>query len=70
MSWSDNFSGECGHKSSNRILLLPRRVEVLTGVRARSASTGGGHNLVVTEESALYSFGFNFDGQLGHGSSV
>ena len=44
-----------------------RRVEALTGVRARSASAGGSRSLVVTEEGALYSFGYGADGQLDHG---
>jgi alpha-tubulin suppressor-like RCC1 family protein len=48
--------------------LLPRRVEALTGARARSASAGVWHSLVVTEEGALYSFGRGEYEQLSHGS--
>ena len=42
-------------------------MEVLAGVRARSASAGAEHSLVATEGGALYSFGPGADGRLGHG---
>ncbi len=42
-------------------------MEALAGARARSASAGEAHCLVVTEEGALYSFGRGVEGQLGHG---
>ena len=38
------------------------------GVRARSASAGASHSLVVTEEGTVYSFGRGYNGQLGHGA--
>jgi hypothetical protein len=68
-SWGWDCFGQCGHGSSNSHGLLPRRVEALTGVGARSASAGRLHSLVVTEKGALYSFGGGFNGQLGHGSN-
>ncbi len=42
-------------------------MDALLSVRVRSASAGAAHNLVVTEEGALYSFGSCEVGQLGHG---
>ena len=63
-SWGDGLYGQCGHGSSRNQQLLPRRVEALTGVWARSALAGFAHSLVGTEEGALYSFG---TGSLGHG---
>jgi len=66
-SWGSASSGECGHVISNGDQLLPRRVEALAGVRARGASAGWNHSLVVTENGALYSFGDGSSGQLGHG---
>ena len=38
--------------------MLSRRVETLAG---------DSHSFVVTEEGALYSFGYGGDGRLGHG---
>lgn len=37
--------------------LLPTRIEAMTRVKARSASVGLDHGLVVTEDGELYSFG-------------
>ncbi len=68
-SWGWNIYGQCGHGSfGDKNQLLPRVVEALAGARIRSASAGGAHSLVVTEEGALYSFGYGSKGQLGHGS--
>jgi alpha-tubulin suppressor-like RCC1 family protein len=67
-SWGRDDRGQCGHGSSGQVQLLPRRVEALVGVWARSASAGCGYSLVVIEKGALYSFGDSSDGQLGHGS--
>ena len=68
-SWGWNNLGQCGHGrlDSDHNQLLPRRAEALVGVRARSASAGTHHSLVVTEDGALYSFGGNDYGQLGRG---
>ena len=65
-SWGFDVFGQCGHGISTQKHLLPRRVDALTGVRARSASTGNLHSLVVTEEGALYSVGSGSQEILGH----
>ena len=52
-SWGWDMYRQCGHGSSADHQLLPRRVEALADVRARSASAGYYHSLVVTEEGAL-----------------
>ena len=67
-SWGWDYFGQCGHGGSVGNQLTPRRVEALTGVRARSASAGFVHSFVVTEGCALYSFGDGANWQLGHGS--
>lgn len=51
------FSWGAPHGVYEDSQLLPRFVEALTGVRARSASAGGCNCLVGTEDGALYSFG-------------
>ena len=67
-SWGSDAFGQCGHGSASEDELLPRRVGALTGARARSASAGCLHSLVVTEDGAMYFFGRGYEGQLGHGS--
>ncbi len=59
---------ESDRDCSDQDQLLPRSVEALTVARARSASAGGWHNLIVTEEGALHLFGMSFEWRLGHGS--
>ena len=66
-SWGFGRNGQCGHGQSRGNQKLPRRVDALTGVRVRSASTGDSHSLVVTEEGGMYSFGYGLF--LGHGGS-
>ena len=43
-------------------------MEVLAGVRVRSASAGSSHYLAVTIKGALYSLGMGGNRQLGHSS--
>ena len=64
--WGMNDKGQCGYGSSGDNQLLPRRVVPLAGVRARSASAGTKHSLIVTEEGTVYSFGAGSRGELGH----
>ena len=65
--WGWAHCGQCGHGSSGQRQVLPRIVDALTGARARNASAGDVHRLIVTEEGALYSFGRGKFGILGHG---
>ena len=69
-SWEWDVYSPCGHGSPSNHKPLPRRVDALMGVRARSASAGDMHSLVVIEEGALYSFGCGSRGNLGRGSNV
>jgi alpha-tubulin suppressor-like RCC1 family protein len=64
-SWDLGGYRHCGHGFNGLSQLLPRRVEALTGVRARSASAGGTHSLVMTEEGVVYSCGRDEYGHLG-----
>ncbi len=66
-SWGRDHHGQCKHGSDRRIVLLPRGVGSLACIRVSRASAGNFHSLVVTEEVALYSFGYGGEGQLGHG---
>lgn len=44
----------------------PTRIGAMDGIKVRSASAGYAHVLLVTEGGALYAFGENSFGQLGH----
>ena len=72
-SWGWNKEGQCGHKESV-VVRRPMRVEYKHGsgnaIRARSASAGQRHSLIVTEAGSLYSFGMDAYGQLGRGETT
>ena len=68
-SWGRELEGACGHgRNWITSTSLPRKIESLTGIRARNAFAGGGHSLVLTEEGEVYTFGRGHNGQLGHGN--
>ena len=50
--WGWDAAGQCGNWSYGSYHVLPRRVEALVGIKARSASADGLHSLVVTETGA------------------
>ena len=49
---------------------IPRRVDALLQHRVVGVALGHGFTLAVTDAGAVFSFGYNEDGALGHGSSV
>ena len=54
-------------QGESRVVAVPTVVPGLAAVRVSSVSLGGFHTLALSEERAVYSFGFGADGQLGHG---
>jgi RCC1 and BTB domain-containing protein len=66
-----NDNGQCGHGTTNRISTLTQ-VEALKGrvVTQVHAYNGCEHALVVTDDGKLLSFGYNYRGQLGHGTTA
>ena len=65
-SWGSGGFGRLGHgDEQNR--LLPKKVDALTGQRVVAVSAGGVHNLVITADGAVWSWGGGGGGPLGHG---
>ena len=66
-----NDNGQCGHGNKSRVSQLSL-VEGLKGKRVVQvhAYNGCEHTFCVTEEGELYSFGYNYRGQLGHGTTT
>ena len=65
-SWGRNRFGQCGADDVLfPHLVFPRQVEAFMDKRARSASAGERHSLVVTDTGELYSFGDTSHGRLG-----
>ena len=58
--------GRLGH-GDGEDQLVPKVIEALRGVRVVAIAAGGVHNMVLTDEGEVLSFGLGEDGQLGHG---
>lgn len=61
--------GRLGHGVACANELFPRIVAAL-GAGLKQASCGGAHCAVVTDEGALWTFGINNNGQLGHSDDL
>jgi len=49
---------------------VPRLVEALVGKKVVGVSAGSEHTAVWTEEGELFTFGYGYDGRLGHGGQA
>ena len=68
-SWGDNSNGQLGNgtKTNSKV---PVQVSGLTGLTVTDIAAGGFHSLAVTSTGAVWSWGFNSDGQLGNGTAT
>lgn len=73
-SWGIDEFGQCGHGAISRPTFgynqpTPKRIQAMAGecTRARNASAGKHHSIIVTETGSIYSFGRGTEGALGHG---
>ena len=66
MSWGGGYSGQQGH-GDRQPQLEPKKVEALAGERVVAVSAGAEHNLALTADGAVWSWGRGCLGQLGHG---
>jgi len=65
-SWGGGGFGTLGH-GDWQDQLLPRKVEAFAGQRVVAVSAGGFHNLAITADGAVWSWGDGGLGKLGHG---
>ena len=65
-SWGGGAYGRLGHGDEQN-QLLPKKVDALTGQRVVAVSAGGVHNLVITADGGVWSWGTGDFGKLGHG---
>jgi len=66
-SWGTCYFATLGH--GRAVGNVPMRVQALMGHCVLSVSSGYEHCLAVTEAGAVFSWGWNFHGQCGHGIS-
>jgi len=65
-SWGWGTFGMLGHGDQQN-QLLPKKVEAMAGRRVVAVSAGAYHNLALTADGAVWSWGQGAFGQLGHG---
>lgn len=68
LSWGDNFYGQLGNGTSGTDVLAATPVAGLTGFVAVSA--GGYHSLALRSDGTVWSWGSNWYGQVGDGSTT
>jgi len=65
-SWGSGCDGKLGHGDEQH-QLLPKEVEAFPDQRVVAVSAGQYHNLALTADGAVSSWGFGGGGRLGHG---
>jgi len=65
-SWGSGGFGQLGH-GDQQSQPLPKKVEAFAGRRVVAVSAGYSHNLAITADGAMWSWGSGGVGQLGHG---
>ncbi len=69
-AWGDNSLDELGNGSAAANSSTPVVVSLPTGIVVRAIAEGQFHSLALTSTGAVYGWGFNNDGQLGHGDKL
>ena len=65
-SWGKGGWGQLGHGDQQN-QPLPKKVEAFAAQRVLAVSAGGDHNLALTADGAVWSWGEGVFGKLGHG---
>jgi len=68
-SFGHNHWGQLGHGDTAE-RRLPARIEGLPSIPAVAITAGDNHSIILLENGAVYSFGANAFGQLGHGDTT
>ena len=74
-AWGFNYHGEIGNSINNsmenkanpiptQVLLEPNNAS--TGLKAKQVSAGGNHSLAIDENTNIWAWGFNHNGELGN----
>ena len=67
-TWGIGDEGRLGHGDTDDCF-VPNQVEALEGLQVLSVATGVAHCLAVTANGEVFSWGWDEEGQCGHGSS-
>jgi len=67
-SWGEGYQGRLGH-GNHEVQLLPKKIEAFADQRVVAVSAGAAHSLALTADGAVWSWGWGYFGQLGHGDT-
>ena len=66
-SWGFGLFCQLGH-GDEQDQLLPKKVEAFAGQHVVAMSAGGDYSLAITADGAVWSWGYGYQGRLGHGN--
>ena len=66
-TWGQGGDGCLGHGEDLSDQLLPKKVEAFAGRRVVAVSAGERHSIAITADGAVWSWGYGYQGVLGHG---
>ncbi len=70
-SWGSNQSIQIGYENSgeNECQIIPVKMNGFNGEKVVMISRGGWHSMTITESGRVFSWGYNYMGQLGHNNT-
>jgi VCBS repeat-containing protein len=69
-AWGQNLFGQLGNGTNVGTVTTPAQVTGFSGRPVVAISCGASHTLALTADGAVYAWGYNYDGQLGNGTTA
>jgi alpha-tubulin suppressor-like RCC1 family protein len=69
-AWGQNVLGQLGNGTYVGTVTTPAQVTGFSGRTVVAISCGASHALALTADGAVYTWGYNYDGQLGNGTTT
>ncbi|XP_048220418.1 probable E3 ubiquitin-protein ligase HERC6 [Perognathus longimembris pacificus] len=69
-AWGAGSDGQLGIGECKEINFTPKKIKALAGIKIIQVSCGSFHSLALSEDSQIFSWGKNSEGQLGLGKNV
>jgi alpha-tubulin suppressor-like RCC1 family protein len=67
-SFGSGVFGKLGHGGEGNEV-VPRLIEALSGVAVKQVAAGWGHSMLLTRDGDVFTWGWGYCGQLGHGNT-